>query len=184
MANKVVTFLEDIGHDFKVGLGKLDPFIKEAIVVATKEEDVVSNLDPALGAIFKLTVATVSSIEQKFAAMAQQTGSGVQKLAEATTILEPVIAQAFSAAGKASERRHDREIYQRRGGFPERDPGERHRRARRPRSSACGLNGGHVANFGFQRGLHGRDRAILLRADSRHRKSRRGRLAHQRLSGA
>lgn len=103
MANKVVTFLEDIGHDFKVGLGKLDPFIKEAIVVATKEEDVVSNLDPALGAIFKLTVATVSSIEQKFAAMAQQTGSGVQKLAEATTILEPVIAQAFSAAGKASD---------------------------------------------------------------------------------
>jgi hypothetical protein len=103
MANKVVTFLEDVGHDFKVGLGKIDPFIKEAVVLGTDAETEVSALDPALGAILKVTVATVSSIEQKFAAMGQQTGSGVQKLAEATTILEPVIGQAFSAAGKASD---------------------------------------------------------------------------------
>jgi hypothetical protein len=103
MANKVVTFLEDVGHDFKVGLGKLDPFIKEAVVLGTDAEAEVSALDPGLGAILKVTVATVSSIEQKFAAMAQQTGTGVQKLAEATTILEPVIGQAFSAAGKASD---------------------------------------------------------------------------------
>lgn len=103
MANKFVTFLEDVGHDFKVGLGKLDPFIKEAVVLGTEAESEVSSLDPALGAIFKLVVATVSSIEQKFAAMGQQTGTGIQKAAEATTILEPVIAQVFSAAGKASD---------------------------------------------------------------------------------
>lgn len=103
MTNKVVTFLEAVGHDFKVGLQKIDPFIKEAVVLGTDAEAEVSALDPALGAILKLTVATVSSIEQKFAAMGQQTGSGVQKLAEVTTILEPVIGQAFSVAGKPSD---------------------------------------------------------------------------------
>jgi hypothetical protein len=103
MPNKFVTFLEAIGHDFKVGLQKLDPFVKEAIVLGTAAQAEVSALDPALGAILKLTVATVSSIEQKFAAMGQQAGTGVQKLAQATTILQPVISQVFSAVGKASD---------------------------------------------------------------------------------
>lgn len=103
MANKFVSFLESIGHDFKVGLAKLDPIVKEGIVLGQAAEGPITALDPALGAIFTTTVATVSSIEQKFAAMGQQTGSGVQKLAEATTILSPVIQQAFSAAGKASD---------------------------------------------------------------------------------
>ena len=103
MANKFVTFLQAIGKDFKIGLTKLDPWIKQGIALATDAEVEVSALDPAIGVIFKTVVATVSSIEQKFAAMGQQTGSGVQKLAEATTILQPIIGQAFAAAGKASD---------------------------------------------------------------------------------
>jgi hypothetical protein len=103
MANKFVTFLETIGHDFKIGLVKLDPWVKEGIVLATAAETEVSALDPAIGVIFKTVVATVSSIEQKFTAMGQQTGTGVQKLAEATTILQPIIQQAFAAAGKPSD---------------------------------------------------------------------------------
>ena len=103
MANKFVTFLESIGHDFKLGLVKLDPLLKEGIVLANAEAPEVTILDPAIGVIFKTVVATVSSIEQKFAAMGQQIGTGTQKLAEATTILQPIISQAFSAAGKASD---------------------------------------------------------------------------------
>lgn len=103
MSSKFVTFLEDVGHDFKVGLQKLDPIVKEGITIAQAAEGSISALDPAIGAIFATTVGVVSSIEQKFAAMGQQTGTGVQKLAEATTILQPVIAQAFAAAGKASD---------------------------------------------------------------------------------
>jgi hypothetical protein len=103
MANKFVTFLEDVGHDFKVGLSKLDPIVKKAIVIAQAAEAPIAGLDPALGVIFTTVVSTVSSIEQKFAAMGQQTGTGVQKLAEAVTILSPVVTQAFTAAGKAAD---------------------------------------------------------------------------------
>lgn len=103
MANRFVTFLEDIGHDFKVGLQKLDPIVKEGVVLGTAATPYVTALDPAIGAILQTTIATVSDIEQKFAAMGNQTGSGPQKLAQAVTILQPVISQAFSAAGKASD---------------------------------------------------------------------------------
>lgn len=103
MSNKFVTFLDTVGHDFKVGLQKLDPWVREGIVLATAAETEVSALDPAIGVIFRTVVATVSSIEQKFAAMGQQAGTGVKKLAEATTILQPVVAQAFAAAGKVAD---------------------------------------------------------------------------------
>lgn len=103
MANRVLSFLESIGHDFEVGLQKLDPFVKEAVVLGTAAEAEVSSLDPGLGVVFKTVVSTVALIEQKFTAMGQQTGSDVQKLATAMTILQPVVSQAFAAAGKASD---------------------------------------------------------------------------------
>jgi hypothetical protein len=103
MANKFISFLETVGHDFKIGLQKLFPIVKYGIVMATAAEPLVAALDPGLGAILSTTLATVCSIEQKFAAMGQQSGSGTQKLAEATTILQPVISQAFAAAGKPSD---------------------------------------------------------------------------------
>ena len=103
MTNRFVSFLEAIGHDFKIGLQKLDPIVKEGITIAQAAEGPIAAIDPAIGTIFTTTVGVVSEIEQKFAAMGQQTGTGVQKLAEATTILQPVIAQAFAAAGKASD---------------------------------------------------------------------------------
>jgi hypothetical protein len=103
MANKVVTFLEAIGRDVKNGLVKIDPFIQKAITMAQVAAPEISALDPALGAVFSTVVATVSSIEQKFVALNQQTGTGAQKLAEATTILGPVITQAFQSSGKAAD---------------------------------------------------------------------------------
>lgn len=98
-----ITLLETIGHDFKIGLEKIDPFVKEAVTVAQAAEAPISALDPAIGALFATTVATVSTIEQKFAAMGQQAGTGVQKLAQATTILSPVVTQVFTAAGKVAD---------------------------------------------------------------------------------
>ncbi|MBZ5697116.1 MAG: hypothetical protein LAN18_01065 [Acidobacteriia bacterium] len=103
MANKFVSFLQSLGRDFKAGLSKLDPFVKKAISVAQAAEPEITALDPAIGTIFTTVVTVVSSIEQKFAAMGQQTGTGVQKLAEATSILAPVVTQAFTAAGKAAD---------------------------------------------------------------------------------
>lgn len=100
MTNKFVSFLEDIGRDFKNGLKKIAP-LATAIAQAAVPE--IEALDPALGAVFSTVVATVSTVEQKFAAMGQQNGTGTQKLAQAITILEPVVSQSFAAAGKASD---------------------------------------------------------------------------------
>ena len=103
MSNKFVTFLEDIGADFKNGLAKLLPVVSKVVAVAQVAEPEVASLDPAVGAIFQTVVGTVATIEQKFAAMGQQTGTGTQKLAQAVTILQPVVRQAFAAAGKPSD---------------------------------------------------------------------------------
>jgi ethanolamine transporter EutH len=103
MTNRFETFLENIGKDFEHGLQKLQPVAEEVLGLAAKAAPFVSMLDPAIGPLFTTVVATVSGIEQKFAAMGKQTGSGTQKLTEATTILQPVIAQAFAAAGKPSD---------------------------------------------------------------------------------
>ena len=103
MANKFVSFLGNLGIDFKKGLVALDPFVKKAIFIAQAAEPEIAVLDPAIGTIFTTVVTTVSSIEQKFAAMGQQAGTGVQKLADATSILAPVVTQAFTAAGKAAD---------------------------------------------------------------------------------
>jgi hypothetical protein len=97
------SFLTAIGQDFKNGLAKIDPWIKKGVTIAEAVEGPVSAFNPAIGGIFATVVATVSSIEQKFTAMGQQTGTGVQKLAEAMTILQPVVGQAFKAAGMASD---------------------------------------------------------------------------------
>lgn len=103
MANRFVRFLDTVGHDFNVGLEKILPFVKEATQVAASVAPAVAVIDPGIGAIFATTVATVSEVEQKFAALGQQTGSGPAKLAQAMTILEPVITEAFQKAGKASD---------------------------------------------------------------------------------
>lgn len=103
MANKFVTFLEDIGKDFKNGLIKLEPFLIKGIAIAEAAEAPITAINPLVGAIFQTVVGTVSSIEQKFAAMGTQTGTGAQKLAEAVQILAPVLGQALTAAGHAAD---------------------------------------------------------------------------------
>lgn len=92
-----MSFLDAIGHDFKVGLNEILPFASGAGEVA------VQIFAPALGPLFNATVATVSQVEQKFAALGQQTGSGAQKLSEATTIIGPLISQALTDAGKTGD---------------------------------------------------------------------------------
>jgi hypothetical protein len=91
-----VSWLDAVGHDFKVGLDKILPWAEGA------GETAVAIFAPQLGPVFNATVAAVATVEQKFSAMGQQTGSGVQKLAEATTIVGPLIAQALTDAGKTA----------------------------------------------------------------------------------
>src|ERR1700683_1771928 len=103
MSNKFVTFLEDIGADFKNGLAKLMPIVAKGVRIAEAATPEITALDPAVGAIFQTVVATVSTVEQKFAAMGAQTGTGTQKLAQAATTLQPLVTQALAAGWKPSD---------------------------------------------------------------------------------
>lgn len=92
MSNKFLSVLAKIGQDFKKGL---DIVLKEEPLVAP----FISALNPGVGAALSATVAVVAQTEQKFTAMGQQTGTGPQKLQEAVTILQPLLATALADAG-------------------------------------------------------------------------------------
>jgi len=97
MTNRFVSFLEAVGHDFKVGLERILPYAESAGEVA------IQLFAPALGPLFNSTVTAVALAEQKAAALGKQTGTGVQKLADVIQIMGPVIAAGLADAGKAND---------------------------------------------------------------------------------
>jgi altronate dehydratase len=82
---------EDVEKDFEAAL----PWLQKA-------GGIVTVFDPSLGALFNTTVNIVATVEQKWAALGKQTGTGTQKLADAVQIGEPVIAQGLKLAGQDS----------------------------------------------------------------------------------
>lgn len=99
MSSKFVSLLTHIGQAFKKGIDAVLPFAKAASVG-------ISIVNPGIGAALQTTINVVSATEQKFAAMGSQSGSGAQKLAEATTILEPALTQIFAANGITVDTSH------------------------------------------------------------------------------
>lgn len=91
------SFLQKVGEDFKKGLDAVLPFIQ------TEGEAAVSIFAPQLGPAFNATVNIVSLVEQKYAALGKQNGTGQQKLSDALQIGEPLIAQFLSDAGKQND---------------------------------------------------------------------------------
>jgi hypothetical protein len=85
------SFLTAVGEDFTKAL----PWLQ-------KGGAVMAVLDPSLGALFNTTVNIVATVEQKYAALGKQSGTGTAKLADALLIGEPVIAQGLKLAGKSS----------------------------------------------------------------------------------
>jgi|ERR1035438_1826510 hypothetical protein len=85
------SFLQKVGEDFLKAL----PWLEKAGAVATI-------FDPALGTLFNSTLTIVSTVEQKYAALGKQSGTGAQKLADVIQIGEPIIAQGLKLAGKSS----------------------------------------------------------------------------------
>jgi hypothetical protein len=85
------SFLTKVGEDFTKALPWLE-----------KGASLVAVFDPALGPLFTTTVNIVGTVEQKYAALGKQSGSGVAKLADALQIGEPVIAQGLKLAEKSS----------------------------------------------------------------------------------
>jgi hypothetical protein len=94
MSNKFESFLKAVGHDFKIGLDHVLPIAQAAVPA-------VSIINPGVGALLQTSVGVALATEQKFAAMGQQSGTGQQKLAEAVSILNPIIKQVFPQFGDA-----------------------------------------------------------------------------------
>ena len=103
MANKFLSFLEAVGADFKKGWDAAFPYIEKATVIAQAAEAPITALDPVVGTLFTTVVNECLSVEQKFAALGQQNGSGPQKLQTVTQILAPVITQIFTATGRPAD---------------------------------------------------------------------------------
>lgn len=96
--NRFVAFLENVGHDFKVGLTKIVPIAATAGEVAAR-----IFLPPGASNLFNQTVAAVVTAEQNAAAIRQQTGSGPQKLAAVVSLMGGLIKQALADMGKSSD---------------------------------------------------------------------------------
>lgn len=87
------SFLSAVGADFKKGLDfalKLEPAVEAGLAIA----------DPPIAALLHVTTATIMNVEQKFAAMGTQSGTGAQKLAQAIQILEPTVVSTFAQYGE------------------------------------------------------------------------------------
>ena len=92
MSNKFVGFLETVGKDF----------LKYVFPWLVKAEQVVSLAFPSLGPLFNLTANAVVAVEQNFAALGQQSGTGAQKLASVVQSIGGLIAQGLADAGKSN----------------------------------------------------------------------------------
>lgn len=98
------TFLEAVGHDFEGGLNLV---LGDVAKIATAEAPVLAQLNPEAGALAS-QIASLSTqaygiviqTEQKFTALGKASGTGVQKFADAITILTPAAAQILGLAGQ------------------------------------------------------------------------------------
>jgi hypothetical protein len=91
MPNRVITFLERVGQDIEKAFAVAAPIIQEA-------EPFINLTFPGFGPLFSTTANEVISVEQKFAAIGKQTGSGPAKLANVLAVIQPVAAQLLSNA--------------------------------------------------------------------------------------
>lgn len=91
---KFLTLLETIGKDIEKGLAAIMPFAKVA-------QPFVAAANPGAGALLQVSIGVITEVEQKFAAMNKQSGTGPQKLSEALQILEPYILSVFGSKDSA-----------------------------------------------------------------------------------
>jgi hypothetical protein len=85
----VITILSDVGHAF-------EKLFKAGTKVATVIEPEVDILFPGISTLFNGAVTLATSTEAAASTANAQSGTGVQKLAFATTQIEPLVMQYMS----------------------------------------------------------------------------------------
>ena len=92
--DKFVSFLDHVGHDFKVGF--------DSPVVQAMAKTAITIFAPTALPLFNQTMASVITAEQNAAAIGAQS-SGPQKLASVVSIMGGLIKQALSDVGKPND---------------------------------------------------------------------------------
>jgi altronate dehydratase len=93
--SEFVSWLESVGKAAEQDFEKALPWLQKA-------GGIITVFDPSLGSLFNSTVNIVSTVEQKYAVLGKQSGTGASKLADAIQIGEPIIAQGLKLAGQSS----------------------------------------------------------------------------------
>lgn len=88
MSNKFITLLQHIGQDIEKGFEIAKPYIQPA--------EALLAFIPG-GAVAVPVINAVFTVEQNFAAVGKQSGSGNAKLAQVLQILEPYLKLALPA---------------------------------------------------------------------------------------
>ncbi len=90
MSSKFVSFLEAVGKDIEKGLVYVIPVAGAGLAAFA----------PEFSPLFTTVSQAVITAEQNFAAIGQQSGTGVSKLAAVTGVVGNLISTALKAAGK------------------------------------------------------------------------------------
>lgn len=88
MTNKLVSIMEKIGHDVEVVWTDVQKYLPSVeslalLIFGTKAEPVINSIS--------LIQSTVATVEQKFAASGNPTGTGAQKSAQVLAIVGPAV---------------------------------------------------------------------------------------------
>jgi len=101
------SFLSSVGEAFQDGIEWIVSHGPTIISDAQKAEQLampvltlaLPGVAPAIAAVSQTIFAAVLSVEQKFAAMGKQTGTGTQKLAEVLAIIGPTAEKTLAEFG-------------------------------------------------------------------------------------
>lgn len=96
--SKLTSIMDKIGHDVKVIWGDVEKYLPEvsalAAVIFPGEAGAIAGVVNSVGLIQQ----AVATVEAKFAATGDPTGTGPQKLAQVLAIVTPSVTQLLSSA--------------------------------------------------------------------------------------
>ena len=99
MTNKFITVMEAVGRDIKIAWEDVVKYLPAASALAElifpAQAATITGVVNSMGLIQQ----AVATVEQKFAAMGNATGTGAQKLAQVISIVGPTVTQLLASEG-------------------------------------------------------------------------------------
>lgn len=96
---KFISIMDKIGHDVKVAWSDVVKYLPAAAGLAALIFPAQAATITGVVNSVNLIQQAVATVEQKFAALGAQTGTGAQKLAQVVSIVGPTVTQLLTAEG-------------------------------------------------------------------------------------